>query len=131
MRLGSGPRISGTLLPQPVLRMAGAQDGRRVSRVCRREGPRRSPGGGAQGPSLPEPGEPGAPAPLHQGTALFSGSVVSDSVRLRGLKPARLLCPWASPGENTAAGCCVLLQEISPTQGSSLCLLHCRRILNH
>ena len=29
------------------------------------------------------------------------------------------------------AGCCFLLQEISPTQGSSLCLLHCGRILNH
>ena len=24
--------------------------------------------------------------------------------------PARLLCPWESPGKNTGVGCCVLLQ---------------------
>ena len=28
-------------------------------------------------------------------------SVMSDSVRPRGLQPARLLCPWDSPGKNT------------------------------
>ena len=29
-----------------------------------------------------------------------------------------------SPGKNTEMGCHVLLQEIFPTQGSNLCLLH-------
>ena len=35
-----------------------------------------------------------------------------------GLQPARLLCPWDSPGKNTGVGCQALLQEICPTQGS-------------
>ena len=29
----------------------------------------------------------------------------------RGLQPARLLCPWNSPGKNTGVGCHFLLQE--------------------
>ena len=37
--------------------------------------------------------------------------------------PARLLCPWDSPGKNTGVGCHTLLQGIFPTQGSNLCLL--------
>ena len=36
----------------------------------------------------------------------------------------RLLYPWDSPGKNTRVGCHFLLQEILPTQGSNLCLLH-------
>ena len=39
-----------------------------------------------------------------------------------------------SPGKNTGAGCCALLQGIFPTQGSNLSLLwvlHCRQILYH
>ena len=56
--------------------------------------------------------------------------VVSDSLRPQGLVPARLLCPWDSPGKNTAVGCHALLQGIFPTQGSNLGLLHCRRILH-
>ena len=36
-----------------------------------------------------------------------------------------------SPGKNTGVACHFLLQEIFPTQGSSLCLLHCRQILCH
>ena len=43
--------------------------------------------------------------------------------------PARLLCPWNSPGQNTAVGCHFLLQGIFPTQQSNLGLLHCRQIL--
>ena len=39
-------------------------------------------------------------------------------------QPARLLCPRATPGKNPGVGCHALLQEISPTQGSNLCLLH-------
>ena len=38
--------------------------------------------------------------------------------------PARLLCPWDSPGKNTGVGCHSLLQGIFPTQGSVLSLLH-------
>ena len=36
----------------------------------------------------------------------------------RGPWPARLLCPWDSPGRNTGVGCHFLLQEISLNQGS-------------
>ena len=32
-------------------------------------------------------------------------SVVSDSVLPHGLYPARLLCPWDSPGKNTGVVC--------------------------
>ena len=41
----------------------------------------------------------------------------------------RLLCPWDSPGKNTGEGCHFLLQGIFPTQGSNLCLPHCRQML--
>ena len=37
--------------------------------------------------------------------------------------PARLLCPWNSPGKNTGVGCHALLQGIFLTQGSNLNLL--------
>ena len=50
-----------------------------------------------------------------------------------GLQPARLLCPWDSPGKITGVGCHFLLQGIFPTQPSlqeqSPGLLHCRQIL--
>ena len=46
-----------------------------------------------------------------------------------GLYPAKLLCPWNSPGKNTGLGCHSLLQGIFPTQGSNAGLLHCRQIL--
>ena len=49
-------------------------------------------------------------------------SVVSDSVWPHGLLPARLLCPWDSPGNNTGVGCHALLQRIFLTQGSNPCL---------
>ena len=47
-------------------------------------------------------------------------------MRHYGLEPARLLCPWDSPGKNTGVSCHALLQGIFPTQGSNphlLCLL--------
>ena len=44
------------------------------------------------------------------------------TLRLQGLQPARLLCPWDSPGNNTGAGCHALLQGIVPTQGSNSCV---------
>ena len=39
--------------------------------------------------------------PQSQQCAVLSWSVVSDSLRPHGLWPARLLCPWDSPGKNT------------------------------
>ena len=45
--------------------------------------------------------------------------------------PARLLCPWNSPGKNTEVGCHSLLQGIFLTQGSGLGLPHCKQILHH
>ena len=56
-------------------------------------------------------------------------SVVSDSLQPCRLQPARLLCPWDSPGKNTRVGYHFLLQGIFPTQGSNLGLLHCRQML--
>ena len=44
-------------------------------------------------------------------------------------RPARLLCPWDSPGKNTGVDCHFLLQVIVPTQESNPGLLHCRQIL--
>ena len=49
---------------------------------------------------------------------------VPDSLRLQGLQPSRILCPWAFPGTNTGVGCHFLPQEIFPTQGSNPHLLY-------
>ena len=51
-------------------------------------------------------------------------SVVSDALRPQGLQPARLLCPWDFPGNNTGVGCHFLLQGIFPTQALTQSLLH-------
>ena len=40
-----------------------------------------------------------------------------------GLYPARLPCPWNSPGKNAGVDCNFLLQGIFLTQGSNSCLL--------
>ena len=67
-----------------------------------------------------------------------SGSVVSDSLQLQGPKPAKLLCPWNSPGKTTGVGCQSLLSGTSqlndptcvsccsclPWQANSLLLSH-------
>ena len=45
---------------------------------------------------------------------------MSDSLQPHGLKPARLLCPWNSPGKDTAVSCHSILQGIFLTQGSEL-----------
>ena len=58
-----------------------------------------------------------------------SCSVMSDSLLPHGLQPARLLCPWDSPGKNTGVGFHALLQGIFPTQGLSPGLPHCRWII--
>ena len=57
--------------------------------------------------------------------------VVSDSLRPCGLYPARLLCPWDSPGQNTGVGCHALFQGIFLTHGLNPCLLHCRWTFYH
>ena len=43
-------------------------------------------------------------------------SVMSDSLGPHRLYPARLLCPWDSPGKNTGEGSYFLLQGIFLTQ---------------
>ena len=58
-------------------------------------------------------------------------SVVSDSLRPRGLLPTRLLCPWDSPAKSIGVGCHFLLQEIFPTQGLNSGLPYCRQTLYH
>ena len=54
---------------------------------------------------------------------VLARSVMSDSLGPHGLQPARLLCPWDSPGKRTGAGCHFLLQGIFPTQRLNLSLL--------
>ena len=44
--------------------------------------------------------------------------------------PARLLCPWNSPGQNFGGGWHSLFQGIFPTQGLNPGLLHCRWVLH-
>ena len=46
-----------------------------------------------------------------------------------GLKPARFLGQWNSPGKNTGVGSHSLLQGMFLTQGSNPGLPHCRQIL--
>ena len=53
---------------------------------------------------------------------------MSNSLRSHGLQPARLLCPWDSPGKKTRVDCHALLQGSNPCL---LWLLHCRLILYH
>ena len=59
-----------------------------------------------------------------------SRSVASDSLRPQGWQPARLPCPWNSPGKNTGVGCHFLLQGIFPTHGSNQGLWHCRQTVH-
>ena len=58
-------------------------------------------------------------------------SVMSDFLKPHGLWPARLPCPWISPGKNTGVGCHLLLQGIFLAQGSNPGNLYCRQILYH
>ena len=45
------------------------------------------------------------------------------------MEPARLLCPWNSPGKNTGVGCHSFFQGVFPIQGWNQGLPHCRQIL--
>ena len=49
---------------------------------------------------------------------------IANCLQPHGLCPARLLCPWGSPGKITGVGCHFLLLGVFPTQGSYPCLLH-------
>ena len=78
-----------------------------------------------------------APASAHTGKSWVLGLCVCCmyllvlqlclTLRPHGPEPARLLCPWKSPGKNTGMGCHFLLQEIL-TQGLKSGLLHCGQI---
>ena len=67
----------------------------------------------------------------HTNKMCVSHSIVSNSLQPHGLYPARLFCPWDSPGKNTGVDCCSLLQRIFLTQGLNLVLLRSRQILYH
>ena len=60
-----------------------------------------------------------------------SSSVMSNSLRPRGLLPTRLLCPWDSPGRNTRVSSHSLLQGIFSIQGLNPGLPHYRQIFYH
>ena len=51
--------------------------------------------------------------------------IMSECLRLHGLQPTRLLCPWWFSKRECWRG----LDGIFPTQGSNPALLHCRQIL--
>ena len=73
----------------------------------------------------------GAQRTLQEEVSDDQGSPQTSLSGVYGLKPARLLCPWNSPGKNNGVGSHFLFQGIFPTQGLNLGLLHCRRILYH
>ena len=66
-----------------------------------------------------------------QGKHHVKMKVEIEMVLLHGLQPARLLCPWNSPGKHTGVGSHSLLKGIFLTKGSNLGLLHCGQILYH
>ena len=66
---------------------------------------------------------------MHLCCAVLGRSVVSDSLRPRGLQSTGLLSPCDSSGKNTGVGCHALLRGIFQTLGLNPDLPHCRRIL--
>ena len=66
---------------------------------------------------------------LSSSSARSATSGPSDSLWPHGLQPARLLCPWDSPGKNIEVGGPALLQGISLTREWNPHLLCCRWIL--
>ena len=67
---------------------------------------------------------------ITQGVCVCVCSAMSNSLEPHGLQPARLLCPWDSPGKMTGLGCHAFLQgvfltqELNPQNLSFLSLLH-------
>ena len=52
------------------------------------------------------------PSPMYESEKWkWSHSVMSDSLRLHGLQPTKLLRPWDFPGKSTGVGCHCLLRE--------------------
>ena len=71
-------------------------------------------------PSRPGPSR----APLPQPSAWLAPSLSPCVLwSLVFSDPARLPCPWDSPGKNTGVGSCFLPQGIFPTQGWTACLV--------
>ena len=56
-------------------------------------------------------------ASVHCVVCMCSVAQLCPVLRPQGLQPARLLCPWDPPGENTGVAGHALLQGIFPTQG--------------
>ena len=54
---------------------------------------------------------------IHVNYVKVSHTVASNSLCSHGMEPARLLCPWNSPGKSSGVGCHSLLQGIFLTQG--------------
>ena len=61
---------------------------------------------------------------------LGSAAQSCPTLRPHGLQPARPLCLWDSPGQDTGVGFHALLQGLLSTQGSNPGLLHCRQTLH-
>ena len=72
---------------------------------------------------------PGVNVPGVRGTLVTQSC--PDSLHPHGLSPARILCPWDSPGKNTGVSCHSLLQGIFLIQASNLGLLDYRQVLYH
>ena len=72
--------------------------------------------------SLLAGGSPALKPSVHACACVLSCSAMS-LLRPHGLWPARLLCPWESPGKNSAVGCHSFLQWFFLTQGSDSLLL--------
>ena len=62
---------------------------------------------------------------------MLSHSVMSNSLHLHGLLPARLFCPWDFLGKNTGVGCHFLLQGSSQLRDWICIFCIGRRILYH
>ena len=56
----------------------------------------------------------------HVESESVSRSFVSNSLQPHGLRPARFLWPWNSPGKNTGVGCHSFLQGSLPDSGTKL-----------
>ena len=62
---------------------------------------------------------------------VHSGILMKRMPFMEPIQPARLLCPWDSPGKNTGVGCHFFLQGVFLTQGWNLRLLLGSHILYH
>ena len=65
--------------------------------------------------------------PVGKSQAFWLGKL--ENWNNHGLLPARLLCPWNSPGKVTGMGCHSFLWGIFLTQTLNPALLNCRQIL--